>query len=72
MLAGGIGRLIDPVLNRGAVVEFMNIGLRNLCLGIFNVADSALMAGLGLLLPLTYLQNRSAQRMNTEGGDDRR
>jgi hypothetical protein len=30
------------------------------------------MAGLGLLLPLTYLQNRSAQRMNTEGGDDRR
>lgn len=48
-LAGGIGNLIDRLINEGRVIDFMNIGIGNLRTGIFNVADMSLMAGLALL-----------------------
>lgn len=50
ILGGGIGNLIDRVMNNGRVVDFMNVGIGNLRTGIFNVADMALMLGVGLVL----------------------
>ena len=50
ILGGGLSNLIDRLLNRGAVVDFMNIGIGPLRTGIFNVADLAVMAGVILFV----------------------
>jgi len=47
--AGGASNLIDRVI-RGSVVDFMIIGVGSLRTGIFNIADVALMTGVGLML----------------------
>lgn len=51
LLAGGVGDLIDRML-RGYVVDFMNMGIGTLRVGIFNVADISVTIG-GLLLLLS-------------------
>jgi signal peptidase II len=48
-LAGGISNLIDRV-TLGSVIDFLNIGVGPVRTGIFNVADVAIMAGIGLLV----------------------
>jgi signal peptidase II len=48
-LAGGVSNLIDRV-TRGAVVDFLNIGVGQLRTGVFNVADVAIFAGTAALL----------------------
>jgi signal peptidase II len=50
ILGGGFGNLIDRVVNDGYVVDFLNVGIGRLRTGIFNVADMALMAGVGLVI----------------------
>jgi len=47
---GGAGNLIDRIRTGSYVVDFMNVGLGWLRTGVFNVADMAIMAGVGLLL----------------------
>lgn len=47
---GGIGNLIDRAMTGGWVVDFLNVGIGPVRTGIFNVADVAIMAGIGLLL----------------------
>ena len=47
--AGGVSNLIDRV-TRGTVVDFLNIGVGQLRTGIFNVADVAIVVGIGMLL----------------------
>jgi signal peptidase II len=49
LLAGGASNWIDRVLH-GHVVDFLNLGIGPLRTGIFNVADVAIMLGLGLLV----------------------
>ena len=49
VVGGGSSNLVDRV-NHGAVVDFMNVGIGSLRTGIFNVADVAVMLGIGLLL----------------------
>jgi signal peptidase II len=49
ILAGGMSNMIDRIL-AGVVIDFMNMGVGNLRTGIFNVADMAIMAGLGLIV----------------------
>ena len=39
VLGGGIGNLIDRLMNQGRVTDFMNVGIGPLRTGIFNVAD---------------------------------
>lgn len=47
LIAGGsIGNLFDRVLNAGAVVDFMNVGIGQIRSGIFNVADVAILIGI--------------------------
>jgi len=48
-LAGGASNWIDRVLH-GRVVDFLNLGIGPLRTGVFNVADVAILLGLGLLV----------------------
>jgi signal peptidase II len=66
ILAGGFGNLIDRVVNDGYVVDFMNVGIGRLRTGIFNVADMALMAGVGLVLLFAL---RSEERNSASQSD---
>ncbi|MCX5846580.1 MAG: signal peptidase II [Deltaproteobacteria bacterium] len=45
IIGGGLGNLIDRIINKGSVIDFMNIGIGTIRTGIFNVADLAIMAG---------------------------
>jgi len=49
VVAGGVGNLIDRFVY-GHVIDFMNMGIYSLRTGVFNVADMAIMAGIGFLL----------------------
>jgi signal peptidase II len=50
ILAGGIGNLVDRIVNQGQVIDFLNVGIGSLRTGVFNVADIAVtIGGLGLL-----------------------
>lgn len=46
IIGGGLSNLIDRIINQGAVIDFMNIGVGSLRTGIFNVADVAIMVGM--------------------------
>ena len=48
-LAGGASNLVDRIA-MGRVIDFLNIGVGPVRTGIFNVADVAIMAGIGLLI----------------------
>jgi signal peptidase II len=45
MAGGGIGNLIDRLLNDGAVIDFVSLGVGPIRSGIFNLADIAILAG---------------------------
>lgn len=49
VVGGGIGNLIDRAM-KGTVTDFINVGIGWLRTGIFNVADMAIMAGVGVLI----------------------
>ena len=49
LFAGGASNLADRIV-RGSVIDFMNVGLGPLRTGIFNVADVAILGGVGFLL----------------------
>jgi signal peptidase II len=57
VVGGGLSNLLDRLFNDGAVVDFMNVGVRNLRTGVFNVADLATMIGVGLLLGSVLLSD---------------
>ena len=50
ILGGGASNLIDRAIHNGAVLDFLNLGIGDLRTGIFNVADLAITAGVGLFL----------------------
>jgi len=52
--SGGIGNLIDRAFRNGAVTDFMNMGIGTLRTGIFNVADVAIMIGVGVVFYASY------------------
>jgi signal peptidase II len=64
LVAGGIGNLIDRILNDGRVVDFMLVGVGWLRTGVFNVADMALTAGV-IIVVLTSLR-RPASVVNVK------
>ncbi len=64
MISGGFGNLIDRVLNDGAVVDFLNLGIGSVRTGIFNVADMAIMLGLGLFLIAGRKEKATAERVS--------
>lgn len=58
VLSGGVGNLLDRLLNHGRVIDFMNVGIGPLRTGIFNVADVCITAGLVLLIVQSLGQQR--------------
>jgi signal peptidase II len=59
VIAGGLGNLIDRLTHDGRVVDFMQLRAGPLRTGVFNVADVALMAGIGLVLLALLLERNS-------------
>jgi signal peptidase II len=50
MATGGIGNLLDRLLNDGAAIDFIRLGIGPLQTAIFNVADVAIVAGVSTFL----------------------
>lgn len=50
VLSGGLGNLVDRIINDGRVIDFMNIGIGSLRTGIFNVADVCITVGVVVLI----------------------
>ncbi len=50
LFAGGLSNFYDRLVNNGAVIDFLNVGVGPLRTGVFNVADMAIMLGLFLLI----------------------
>ena len=59
---GGVGNLIDRILFGGGVTDFLNLGIGQLRTGIFNIADVAIMIGIGMLFYRSF-QAESRSRM---------
>jgi signal peptidase II len=59
VIAGGVGNLLDRLTHSGRVVDFMQLRAGPLRTGVFNVADVALMAGIGLVLLALLLERNS-------------
>ncbi len=71
-LGGAVGNLIDRV-RQGYVVDFVDFGYRTNWWPVFNVADSALVVGVGLLALqlLRQPEPKQAGRAATQPGDAR-
>ena len=54
VLSGGLGNLLDRIMNDGRVIDFMNLGIGPLRTGIFNVADVCITTGVVLLVFHTF------------------
>lgn len=54
LVGGGCGNLIDRLINNGAVVDFVSLGVGPLRTGIFNVADVVITTGFLLLCLATW------------------
>ena len=63
---GGIGNLIDRVLNEGRVIDFMNMGIGSLRTGIFNVADVALSVGVAWFLVISLKDSKKKMNLRPE------
>jgi signal peptidase II len=60
--SGGFSNWVDRARFDGLVVDFMNVGIGRLRTGIFNVADLAIMVGIGLLFVHGNRQDRQRKR----------
>jgi len=58
-VAGGASNLVDRIAY-GMVIDFMNVGIGSVRTGIFNVADTAIMLGAGILALKGYRSGRYA------------
>ena len=50
IISGGLGNLIDRIMNDGKVVDFLIMSLYNFHTGIFNIADMYVTAGVIILI----------------------
>ena len=64
ILGGGFSNLIDRMLNSGAVVDFVSMGVGTLRTGVFNLADVAIMIGAGMLIAWSLLFSGACKTQN--------
>jgi signal peptidase II len=64
LVGGGIGNLIDRVVNGGRVIDFIVVGTGILHTGIFNVADMAITVGVIVLLLYGLSEARGARTVS--------
>ena len=50
ILGGGVGNLLDRIVLEGAVRDFAIVGFGWLRTGVFNLADAAVLLGIGILV----------------------
>ncbi|MDD2352357.1 MAG: signal peptidase II [Candidatus Caldatribacteriota bacterium] len=50
IISGGFSNLIDRIIHKGVVIDFLNFGIGNLRTGILNIADMAITFGVILLI----------------------
>lgn len=50
VFSGGISNFYDRVVNNGAVVDFLNVGIGSIRTGVFNVADMAILLGIFIFI----------------------
>jgi signal peptidase II len=58
IIGGGIGNLVDRLLNGFKVIDFMNFGIGNIRTGILNVADLSVTFGAILLIIYETIKNK--------------
>ncbi|ART76275.1 signal peptidase II [Sutcliffiella horikoshii] len=63
MLGGAIGNFIDRLLHQ-EVIDFINTFIFTYDFPIFNVADSALVIGVGIILILTILEGKKEKELS--------
>lgn len=63
LLGGAIGNFIDRLF-RKEVVDFLDFQIINYNYPIFNIADSALVIGVGLLIIFTIIDERKSKKEN--------
>lgn len=56
---GGFSNWVDRARFDGKVVDFMNMGLGSLRTGVFNVADLAILAGIGVLMIIGWRHDKA-------------
>lgn len=61
ILGGGISNIYDR-LEYGSVIDFMNLGIKNLRTGIFNFADVSIMTGLFMMLPTMFKKKKQEEQ----------
>lgn len=66
ILGGAAGNLIDR-LAAGSVVDFIDAGIRSVRWPVFNVADSAVVVGAGILFLLMARDERALRRGRRDG-----
>jgi signal peptidase II len=59
LLAGCLGNLIDRLLNRGLVIDFIIIGTNRIHTGILNIADILITLGISAILVLEVMHKRA-------------
>jgi signal peptidase II len=66
--SGGFSNWVDRARFDGRVVDFMNLGLGPVRTGVFNVADVAILVGIGLLFVHGSRQERQRKREAAAAG----
>jgi signal peptidase II len=54
VIGGGLGNLLDRILYDGMVIDFLNVGVGGIRTAVFNVADIAILTGVGLFVILHF------------------
>ncbi|MED1864309.1 signal peptidase II [Fictibacillus nanhaiensis] len=65
VLGGAVGNFIDRLL-RGEVVDFLNVYIGSYDFPIFNVADSALVVGVGLIFIQSFMESKKKEPENEQ------
>jgi signal peptidase II len=61
VVGGAIGNLLDRIRLRDGVVDFIDIGVGDVRFWTFNIADTAVTLGAGLLVAALWAQDKALQ-----------